>query len=118
MLGWHHRFGPASGSDPKIKEALARYMLTVFAHGTFLGPAQVAAHMRGKVSMHELTLAGNKHTTAGKIQKASATVINAFGTLDVAGIWGDGKTAAADRSQIDTWENNSVSTCPSRPGTA
>ena len=65
-----------------------RYVLTVFAHRTFLGPAQVAAHMRGKVSMHELTLAGNKHTTAGKIQKASATVINAFSTLDVAGIWG------------------------------
>ncbi len=51
LLGWHHHFGPASGSDPKIKEALARYVLTVFAHGTLLGPSQVAAHMRGKVSL-------------------------------------------------------------------
>ncbi len=84
----------------------ARYVLTVFAHGTLLGPAQVAAHMRGKVSVHELTLAGNKHATAGKIEKASATVINAFSKLDVASIWGHGKTAAADGSQIDTWENN------------
>ncbi|WP_218825523.1 hypothetical protein [Streptosporangium subroseum] len=24
LLGWHHHFGPAPGSDPKIKEALAR----------------------------------------------------------------------------------------------
>jgi Tn3 transposase DDE domain len=84
LLGWHHHFGPASGSDPKIKEVLARYALTVFAHGTLLGPAQVAAHMRGKVSVHELTLAGNKHAAAGKIEKASATVISAFSKLDVA----------------------------------
>ncbi|SNT31710.1 Tn3 transposase DDE domain-containing protein [Streptosporangium subroseum] len=81
-------------------------MLTVFAHGTLLGPSQVAAHMRGKVSVHELSLAGNKHATAGKIEKASATVVNAFNKLDVAGVWGDGKTVAADGSQIDTWENN------------
>ncbi|WP_248958473.1 Tn3 family transposase [Sphaerisporangium perillae] len=106
LLGWHHHFGPASGSDPKIKEALARYVLTVFAHGTLLGPSQVAAHMRGKISVHELSLAGNKHATASKIEKASATVVNAFNKLDVAGVWGDGKTVAADGSQIDTWENN------------
>jgi len=107
LVGWHHHFGPASGSYPKIKEALARYVLTVFPHGTLLGPAQLAAHMRSKVSVHELTLAGNRHTTGSKIEKASATVINAFSKLDVASIWGDGKTtAAADGSQIDTWENN------------
>jgi hypothetical protein len=76
------------------------------AHGTLLGPAQVAAHMRGQVSAHELSLAASKHTTAAKIDKASTTVINAFSQLDVAGMWGDGKAVAADGSQIDTWENN------------
>lgn len=106
LLGWHHHFGPASGSDPKIRDALARYVLTAFAYGTLLGPAQVAAHMRGQVSVHELTLAGNKHTTAAKIEKASATVINAFAKLDVTAMWGDGKAAGADGSQIDTWEDN------------
>ena len=106
LLGWHHHFGPASGSDPKIRDTLARYVLTVFAHGTLLGPAQVAAHMRSQVSVHELTLAANKHATAAKIEKASATVINAFAMLDVTAMWGDGKTAAADGSQIDTWEDN------------
>jgi TnpA family transposase len=106
LLGWHHHFGPASGSDPKIRDAMARYILTVFAHGTLLGPAQVAAHMRGQVSVHELSLAASKHATAAKIDKASTTVINAFSQLDVAGMWGDGKAVAADGSQIDTWENN------------
>ncbi len=105
-LGWHHHFGPASGSDPKIKEALGRYVLTVFTYGTLLGPAQVAAHMRGKVSPAELALAANKHATCEKIAKASTTVINAFNQLDIASVWGDGKTVAADGSQVETWENN------------
>jgi hypothetical protein len=26
QLGWHHHFGPASGSDPKIKDTLGRYV--------------------------------------------------------------------------------------------
>jgi Tn3 transposase DDE domain len=106
QLGWHHHFGPASGSDPKIKEALGRYVLTVFTYGTLLGPAQVAAHMRGKVSAAELALAANKHATSEKITKASTTVINAFNQLDIASVWGDGKTVAADGSQVETWENN------------
>ena len=61
--------------------------------------------MRG-VSAHEIYTAGNKHADAGKIHKASADVIDAFAELDVAGMWGDGRTAAVDGSQIDTWENN------------
>lgn len=106
LLKWHRHFGPASGSDPKIRDALGRYVLTAFAHGTLLGPTQVAAHMRGTVSVHELSLAGNKHTTATKIDAASVDVIDHFNRLDVASVWGDGKSAAADGTQIDTWEDN------------
>ncbi|MFF0312149.1 Tn3 family transposase [Streptosporangium sp. NPDC004379] len=106
QLGWHHHFGPASGSDPKISEALGRYVLTVFTYGTLLGPAQVAAHMRGKVSAAELARGANQHATSEKVAKASSTVINAFNRLDITSVWGDGKTVAADGSQVETWENN------------
>ncbi|MFD8534154.1 Tn3 family transposase [Streptosporangium canum] len=106
QLGWHHHFGPASGSDPKISEALGRYVLTVFTYGTLLGPAQVAAHMRGKVSAAELARGANQHATSEKVAKASTTVINAFNQLDITSVWGDGKTVAADGSQVETWENN------------
>jgi TnpA family transposase len=106
QLGWHHHFGPASGSDPKIKETLGRYVLTVFTYGTLLGPAQVAAHMRGEVTAAELARAANQHATSEKIAKASTTVINAFNRLDIASVWGDGKAVAADGSQVETWENN------------
>ena len=105
LTGWHRHFGPASGSDPKIRDTLGRYVVTAFAYGGNLGPTEVARHMRG-ISAHEIYTAGNKHADAGKIRKASADVINAFAKLDVARMWGDGQAAATDGSQIDTWENN------------
>ena len=77
LLGWHRHFGPASGSDPKIRDAIGRYILTVFTYGTLLGPAQVARHMKGQVSAQELYTAGNKHATATKIERACADIVNA-----------------------------------------
>ncbi|WP_436778293.1 Tn3 family transposase [Yinghuangia sp. YIM S09857] len=106
LTGWHRHFGPPSGSDPKIRgDVMGRYVVTAFAYGGNLGPTEVARHMRG-VSAHEISTAGNKHADPNKIHRASVDVIDAFAQLDVAGMWGDGRTAAADGSQIDTWENN------------
>ena len=105
LTGWPRHFGPASGSDPKIRDSLGRYVVTAFAYGGNLGPTEVARHMRG-VSAHEIYTAGNKHADPDRIYKASADVVNAFAKLDVAAMWGDGQTAAVDGSQIDTWENN------------
>lgn len=107
LTGWPRHLGPASGSDPKIRgDVLGRYVLTAYAYGANLGATEVARHMRGAVSAHELYTAGNKHSTADKVHRCSADVINAFTTLDVAGMWGDGQVVAVDGSQIDTWENN------------
>lgn len=44
--GWATVFGPLSGSDPKIHNAVERYILTTFAYGTGMGPTQAAQHMR------------------------------------------------------------------------
>lgn len=107
LTEWPRHLGPASGSDPKIRgDALGRYVLTAYAYGGNLGATEVARHMRGKVSAHEIYTAGNKHSTADKVHKCSADVINAFAALDVAGMWGDGQVVAVDGSQVDTWENN------------
>jgi TnpA family transposase len=107
LTGWPRHLGPASGSDPKIRgDTLGRYVLTAYAYGGNLGAAEVARHMRGKVSAHEIYTAGNKHSTADKVHQCSTDVINAFTTLDVAAMWGDGQVVAVDGSQVDTWENN------------
>jgi hypothetical protein len=106
LTGWPRHLGPASGSDPKIRDTLGRYVITAYAYGTNLGPAEVARHLRGSVSAHEIYTTGNKHSDPGKVYRASTDVINEFARLDVAGIWGDGQVVAVDGSQVDTWENN------------
>ncbi|MDR7304480.1 Tn3 family transposase [Haloactinomyces albus] len=106
LTGWHRHFGPTSGSDPKVRDTLGRYVTTTYAYGTNLGPAEVARHMRGRVSAHEIYTAGNKHSDPSKVYRGSMDVINEFAKLDVAGIWGDGQVVAVDGSQVDTWENN------------
>ncbi|GAA3649326.1 hypothetical protein GCM10022267_39780 [Lentzea roselyniae] len=105
LTGWHRHFGPASGSDPKIRDAMGRYVVTAYTYGGNLTAAEVARSMKG-VSAHEIYTAGNKHCPPDKIHKASAEVINRFAELDVAGIWGDGHVVPADGSQIETWDNN------------
>jgi hypothetical protein len=105
LTDWYRHFGPASGSDPKIRDSLGRYVITTYAYGTNFGPAEVARHLRGSVSAHEIYTAGNKHADASKVYRASTDVINEFAKLDVAGIWGDGQVVAVDGSQVDTWEN-------------
>lgn len=52
--GWPRHFGPASGSDPKIRDALGRYVLMTFCYGANLGPYQMARHMGGSVSAHQM----------------------------------------------------------------
>jgi len=44
-LGWHHHFGPASGSDPKISDPLGRYCMAVFTGGVNIGPYEAARHI-------------------------------------------------------------------------
>ncbi len=106
QIGWTRHFGPPSGSDPKLADALGRYVLTAFCYGTGLGPAQVARHMRGQVSAHELARAFHQHCGPDRLQAANTDVINSFARLDVAKLWGDGHVVAADGSQVNTWENN------------
>ena len=104
-IHWWRHFGPASGSDPKLADPPLRYVLTTFTYGSLLGPAQAARHMRG-VSAHELGATANRHFTIEKLNRAIADVINVYLTLDLARVWGDASSVAADGTQIDTLIDN------------
>jgi Tn3 transposase DDE domain/Domain of unknown function (DUF4158) len=104
-LEWWRRFGPASGSDPKLAAPLLRYVLTTFTYGANLGPAQAARHIRG-ASAHELSVTAARHFTTGKLNLASADVVNAYLLLDLVKAWGDGTSVAADGTQVDTLIDN------------
>ena len=104
-LGWHHHFGPASGSDPKISDPLGRYCMAVFTGGVNIGPYEAARHIAG-VSARELSMVRNRHIDLKKLNAAIAAVVNAFAELDVVRAWGDGTAVAADGTQVETYIDN------------
>jgi len=107
--GWSRHLGPLSGSEPKLEDARGRYLLTAFCYGTNMGPAQTARHTRGAVSAHELGYVNRRHVTVGKLEAATADVINAYARLDLPRVWGSGETAAADGTKIGLRENTLMS---------
>ncbi|MDQ2790079.1 MAG: Tn3 family transposase [Actinomycetota bacterium] len=104
-LEWHRRFGPASGSDPKLADSFFRYVIATFCYGSNMGPAQTSRHIAG-VSAHELSATARRHVTVDKLNKAIADIVNAFMELDLIRVWGDGSVVAADGTQVDTFIDN------------
>ncbi|MFK0223980.1 Tn3 family transposase [Streptomyces vinaceus] len=87
-----------SGADPKLKEPLARYLVTAFTYGSDLGATQAARPMNA-VSAHELAAIAKRHCTAKNLARASADV-------DLVRPWGDGSVAAVDGTMMDAAVDN------------
>jgi len=103
---WTRHFGPLSGSDPKLDRATERYLLTTFAHGCNLGPMQAARHMRGAVSAHMLSFVNRRHVSAQKLNAALRDIINLYYRFPLPRLWGAGKTAAADGTKYELYDQN------------
>jgi TnpA family transposase len=103
---WWKRPGPRSGSEPKLKEPLPRYVTTAFVYGSGLGPAQAVRHMRGSVAAHELGAIAKRHFTIPVLNRCGADVVNAHAGLDLTAVWGDGSVAAVDGTMMDTVIDN------------
>ena len=103
---WTRHFGPLSGSDPKLDRATERYLLTTFTHGCNLGPLQAARHMRGAVSAHTLSFVNRRHVNAPKLTAASRDIINLYARFPLPKLWGTGKTAAADGTKYELYDQN------------
>ncbi|MEU2718242.1 Tn3 family transposase [Streptomyces sp. NPDC007205] len=103
--GWWHRFGPLSGSDPKLKDPLARYVVTAFTYGSGLGATQAARHIR-TVAAHELAAIAKRHCTPKNLARAGADVVDAHLDLDLVRAWGDGSVAAVDGTMMDAAVDN------------
>ncbi|KAF1007402.1 MAG: hypothetical protein GAK28_01744 [Luteibacter sp.] len=106
---WTHftrHFGPISGNEPKIKQATERYLQTVFAMGSNLGPNQAARHFVGEVSPHMISRVHRRHITVETLEAATRELAELYLRLDLPRAWGDGKSVAADGSQYDFYEQN------------
>jgi TnpA family transposase len=106
LTNFTNHFGPASDSEPKIERAAERYLLTVFAIGSSLGPVQAARHLGGIVTAHMLSFANRKHVTVEKLEASRRELIEFYLTLDLPKAWGKGTMVAADGTQFDFYDNN------------
>ena len=106
LTNFTNHFGPASGSEPKIERAAERYLLTIFAIGSSLGPVQAARHLGGVVTAHMLSFTNRRHITVDKLEASRRELIEFYLTLDLPKAWGKGTVVGADGTQFDFYENN------------
>ena len=99
-------FGPPSGSDPKLAQAIQRYLLTVFGYGCNLGPGQTARHAPEVASAQAIRRTNAQHITAGKLEAAMVDIIGQYTRFSLPRHWGSGRTAIADGTHVKLRENN------------
>jgi len=99
-------FGPPSGSDPKLAQAVQRYLFTVFGYGCNLGPGQTARHAPEVASAQALRRINAQHINADKLEAAMVDVIDQYARFPLPRLWGGGRAAIADGTHVKLRENN------------
>ncbi|HSC95441.1 MAG TPA: Tn3 family transposase [Burkholderiales bacterium] len=99
-------FGPPSGSDPKLAQAVQRYLFTVFGYGCNLGPNQTARHGPEIATAQALRRINAQHINADKLEAAMVDVISQYVRFQLPRHWGHGRAAIADGTHVKLRENN------------
>ena len=99
-------FSPPSGAKAKMKDAVSRYIFTVFGYGCNLGAAQTAKHIRADITLRTLKRINDQHINPEKLQQASTNIIDQYARFELPYLWGTGKSAAADGTHIQLLQNN------------
>jgi TnpA family transposase len=107
-LGWTRFFAPLSGHEAKLDDPRARYLTTTFCYGCQLGPAQTARAL-GTIDRRQLAWVHWRHITEEGLDKAIREVINAYRRFALPRRWGTGKSASADGTKWDLYEQNLLS---------
>ena len=106
---WAHftrHFGPPSGSDPKLGQAVQRYLFTVFGYGCNLGPNQTARHAPEIATAQALRRINAQHINTDKLEAAMVDVIDQYVRFQLPRHWGSGRAAIADGTHVKLRENN------------
>jgi hypothetical protein len=107
-LAWSRLFGPISENDPKRADSRARSLSTTFCYGCDLGPSQTERCLKG-FDRRQLAFANQRHVTEEKLDEAITKVINAYNKFALPRPWGTGKSASADGTKWDLYEDNLLS---------
>lgn len=107
-LDLHKFFGPLSGFEAKIDDPRKRFITTLFCYGCNLGPVQTARSVKG-LSRRQVAWLNLKHVTEQRLDKAIVKVINAYNRFSLPRYWGSGKSASADGTKWNVYEQNLLS---------
>lgn len=107
-LNWTRFFGPISGYDAKLNHAVDRYLTNVFCYGCNLGPTQTARSLSA-FDRKQIAWINQRHVTLESIDKAIQYIINAYNQFDLPKYSGDGKSASADGTKWNLYEQNLLS---------
>lgn len=107
-LDLHKLFGPLSGFETKVDDPRKRFITTLFCYGCNLGPTQTARSVKG-LSRKQVAWLNLKHVTEQRLDKAIVKVINAYNRFALPRYWGSGKSASADGTKWNVYEQNLLS---------
>ena len=99
-------FGPPSGSDPKLKDPIDRYLMTIFAYGSNIGPVQAARHIKGAITARVLGRINTQHISTDKLDSAVADLVNEYKRFRLPLYWGKPNVAVADGTHHKLYDNN------------
>lgn len=107
-LNWTQRFGPLSGFEARLGLPRERYVTTTFCYGCYLGPAQTARAMKD-TDRRQVAYVNQYHITEQNLLDANVAVINAYNRFTLPKLWGSGRSASADGTKWDVYEQNLLS---------
>ncbi|WP_125077094.1 Tn3 family transposase [Pseudoxanthomonas sp. SGT-18] len=107
-LKLHRHFRPIAGTDSRVDDLLRRVITTLFCYGCNLGPTQTARSVKG-FSRRQISWLNLKYVTEDTLDKAIVQVINTYNKFDLPGYWGSGKSASADGTKWNVYEQNLLS---------
>ena len=107
-LDLHKLFGPLSGFDGKLDDPRKRFLTTLFCYGCNLGPTQTALSVKS-LSRKQVAWLNLHYVTEERLDKAIFKVVNAYNRFSLPHYWGTGKSASADGTKWNMYEQNLVS---------
>ncbi|MCH8291393.1 transposase [Candidatus Poribacteria bacterium] len=107
-INWTKDFGPISGFDSRLSSPQPRYIGTTFCYGCNLGPTQTARSVKD-LSRKGVAYVNRRHIDEEKLLNANVKVINEYNKFALSKLWGSGKSASADGTKWDVYEQNLLS---------
>jgi TnpA family transposase len=107
-VAWADDFGLKSGTEDKLKDPIAKYIITVFCYATSLGPTQTSKHVRYKINAKTIYRLNKKHVSVKILENATNRVINCLNQFPLLQAWGTGKRCAVDGTFEDIHDDNLI----------